>query len=136
MGRSAEALARRKGKAKPSVSGRATEESNAGPAESKNTGQKRLPAHATCEPVSSRDDDDSDHDEVRGSNSDSEQDSDGSAHDGLPMMADENAEDELEVEFGFFDPRTEDYHGVKSLLSCSQNVLPESTDWDVVGCPI
>ena len=45
----------------------------------------------------------------------------------------EDANELMQVDFGFFDPREADFHGMRALLSGEQSLLPQGAAWDVGG---
>ena len=50
-----------------------------------------------------------------------------------PLNLGTSGGEELNVDFGFFDPKPSDFHGMRTLLAGSGALVPEGSPWDVGG---
>ena len=98
-------------------------------------GMKR--AHAAEEDESVEEEEEEEVEEESGAEGESDgkdSDDDGSSNDedvALDMAEEPGTAQELQVEFGFFDPRPEDYHHFKALLQAGS--FWRGTEWDTPG---
>lgn len=73
-------------------------------------------------------------DEVEGVQAEEDGDDEGDEEEDEPLnLGTEDASEPLSIDFGFFDPKQSDFHGMRALLSNGGSLVPTGTAWDVGG---
>ena len=83
---------------------------------------------AAAQPVPEKIDDDEGEEEVEEEEEDDDDDDDEALDLGTA-----DASDPLPMDFGFYDPKAEDFHGMRALLANTSSLMPTGSSWDVGG---